>query len=61
MNKEEEDFPMKTVRELSLSSDKIKSKKKNQQARNSMTSAPINKHIEHQYITKTIFQKKSYI
>ena len=54
MNKEVEDFPMQTVRKLSY----LKSKKKSHQTRNSVMSVLINKHIQHQSITKATFQKK---
>ena len=61
MNKEVEYFPMKTVRELSLSSDVNQIKEEILSNKNSMTSTLINKHIQDQSITKAIFQKKLHL
>ena len=62
MIKEVEDFPLKTVRELSLSSEEVnQTKEEIPSNKELMTSALIRKHIKHQPITKAIFQKRLYL
>ena len=60
MNKEVENFPIGTVRELSLSSDEVNQIKEEIPSNKEFNDqqALINKHIQHQPITKATFQKK---